>query len=36
MTCRDVIVLLADFFDDALPDDAGSALRAHLDGCDEC
>ena len=36
MTCREAIEVLADFLDATLNRDAGAALDAHLQECEEC
>ena len=36
MTCRDVIEVLADYVDGALPPDLVAELEQHLEGCEPC
>lgn len=36
MTCRDVIEVLADFVDGAMPAALAAELERHLQGCDPC
>jgi len=36
MTCEDAIGVLADFLEQALPQDIGRALQAHLSDCPPC
>jgi anti-sigma factor RsiW len=35
-TCRDVVELLSDYLDGALPPGEAAHVRAHLDGCVGC
>jgi hypothetical protein len=34
--CRDVVAMVSDYLDDALPDDDRAAVTNHLDECDGC
>jgi len=36
MTCRDVIEVLADFVDGAMPAALAAELQRHLQGCEPC
>lgn len=36
LRCRDVLELLPDFVDGALPEDVLARVKAHLEGCDTC
>jgi len=36
VTCRDVVELLTDYLDDAIPAPDRARLDAHLDACDGC
>jgi anti-sigma factor RsiW len=36
MACREIVELLSDYLDDALPTSLRADVQAHLDGCDGC
>ena len=36
LTCREVIELLSDYVEDALPTDKRRSVEEHLAGCDAC
>ena len=36
LTCREVVELVTDYLDRALPPDAAALFEQHLDGCDGC
>jgi len=36
VTCREVVELLSDYLDDAIPTPDRARLEAHLAGCDGC
>jgi anti-sigma factor RsiW len=36
LTCHDVIELITDYLEDALPPDVRSRVESHLAGCDGC
>jgi anti-sigma factor RsiW len=36
LACRDLVEMVTDFLDGALPDDQARRVAAHLDGCPGC
>ncbi|MEP6892877.1 MAG: zf-HC2 domain-containing protein [Gaiellaceae bacterium] len=36
MRCRELVELVADYLDDALPADRRAQFDSHLDGCEAC
>ena len=36
LVCRQVVELISDYLDDALPADVRAAVEVHLAGCDGC
>jgi anti-sigma factor RsiW len=36
MTCREVVELVSDYIDGALPPDVAARLDEHLEGCEHC
>jgi hypothetical protein len=36
MVCRELVELVTEYLDDALPADPHAAVALHLDGCDGC
>jgi len=36
VVCRELVELVTDYLEDALPPDLRAAVSGHLDGCDGC
>ncbi len=36
LRCKEIVDLLADYLDGALPPETAKSLKAHLDGCSPC